>query len=180
MMGASSAGRGREDLPCFLSGTVIATPRGEKPVEALRPGDRVITRDNGLQELRWTLRRDVSGRAFLDRPEARPVMIRAGALGRAQPERDICLAPHHGGLVSGDLAREHFGRRLALVAARRLLELAEVHQVDALATATHALRFDTHELVSANGLWCESAAPEAPRYEGWPGEDLPVSLPRFD
>jgi Ca2+-binding RTX toxin-like protein len=45
-------------VPCFTPGTRIATPRGEVPVEELREGDRAITRDNGLQEVRW-----VGGRA---------------------------------------------------------------------------------------------------------------------
>ena len=41
-------------IPCFAPGTLIATPKGEVPVENLRAGDRVITRDNGIQEIRWT------------------------------------------------------------------------------------------------------------------------------
>ena len=39
---------------CFTPGTLIATPKGEVPVEDLREGDKVITRDNGIQEIRWT------------------------------------------------------------------------------------------------------------------------------
>mgnify|MGYP003561850666 FL=1 len=41
------------DLICFANGTRIATPRGERPVEDIRPGDRVMTRDNGPQPVRW-------------------------------------------------------------------------------------------------------------------------------
>lgn len=48
-------------VPCFTPGTRIATPRGECAVEALRVGDRVITRDNGLQEIRWIGQRTLSG-----------------------------------------------------------------------------------------------------------------------
>jgi len=36
-------------IPCFTPGTLIATPQGERRVKDLREGDRVITRDNGIQ-----------------------------------------------------------------------------------------------------------------------------------
>lgn len=38
---------------CFAAGTMIRTARGERPVEKLRVGDLVVTRDNGLQPLAW-------------------------------------------------------------------------------------------------------------------------------
>ena len=41
-------------IPCFTPGTLIATPQGEVPVEELKAGDQIITRDNGIQEIRWT------------------------------------------------------------------------------------------------------------------------------
>src|SRR5438552_10502552 len=31
---------------CFVAGTVVATPEGEQPIEALRVGDRVHTSDD--------------------------------------------------------------------------------------------------------------------------------------
>lgn len=40
-------------VPCFARGTRIGTEFGPVPVEDLAPGDRVVTQDNGLQELRW-------------------------------------------------------------------------------------------------------------------------------
>ncbi len=46
-------------IPCFTPGTLIATPRGEVPVEDLKAGDRVITRDNGIQQIRWAGRKDL-------------------------------------------------------------------------------------------------------------------------
>ena len=40
-------------IPCFTPGTMIATDRGPVAVEKLRVGDRVLSRDNGYQALRW-------------------------------------------------------------------------------------------------------------------------------
>lgn len=66
---------------CFLSGTLIATPDGEVPVETLRAGDLVLTRDHGAQPLVWTSHSAVS-REVLDRaPNLRAIRIEAGALG---------------------------------------------------------------------------------------------------
>jgi len=39
-------------VPCFTPGSMIATPTGEKAVESLRPGDKVLTRDNGITAFR--------------------------------------------------------------------------------------------------------------------------------
>lgn len=180
MQGASPADRGGQDLPCFASGTLITTPRGEVAIEALRPGDRLLTRDGGLQELRDVHRHRPDGRSLVHTPERRPVMIRAGAFGRALPERDLCVGAGQGIFIGGDLAKDLVYRRIALVAARRLLTLDGVHQVDAIQTEFHTLHFDTHELVIANGVWCESAAPATPRFSGWGDESGRTFLPRFD
>ena len=40
-------------VPCFASGTRIATPFGPRPVEALLPGEMVMTLDHGPQPVLW-------------------------------------------------------------------------------------------------------------------------------
>ncbi len=39
-------------VPCFVEGTLIATPNGELPIELLKIGDGVLTKDNGAQPIR--------------------------------------------------------------------------------------------------------------------------------
>lgn len=77
-------------IRCFAAGTRIATPRGAVPVEALLPGDRVLTRDTGFQPLRWVGRsRQRVG------PQTQPVAIAPGALGPGQPAQVLVVSARH-------------------------------------------------------------------------------------
>ncbi|MEO1139269.1 MAG: Hint domain-containing protein, partial [Pseudomonadota bacterium] len=76
-----------EDLiVCFTPGTRIATPSGTRPVEDLRAGDKVFTRDNGIREIRWVGRRDLGARELSQMPSFQPILIRKGALGAEMPD----------------------------------------------------------------------------------------------
>ncbi|WP_444870345.1 Hint domain-containing protein [Rhodobacter capsulatus] len=75
---------------CFTPGTLIDTPAGPRPVEALRPGDRVSTRDDGAQEILWIGSRRMSGARLYALPHLRPVRLgavrlRAGGAWSAAP-----------------------------------------------------------------------------------------------
>jgi len=63
---------------CFLAGTMIETPSGEVPVETLRPGDMVLTRDHGALPLVWTHATRVTPGHLDLAPNKRPVRIEAG------------------------------------------------------------------------------------------------------
>lgn len=146
-------------VPCFTPGTLIATPRGERPVEDLRAGDRVVTRDNGIQEIRWVGRKEVGGRALRATPRLAPVLVKAGALGRGLPERDTLLSPNHRVLVTGERARTHFGESEVLVPARHMVGAPGVEAVGALGVTYLHFMFDRHEVVLSNGAWTESFQP---------------------
>ena len=47
--------------PCFTPGTVIETETGPRLIETLAPGDRVLTRDRGMQPVLWIGRRTMPG-----------------------------------------------------------------------------------------------------------------------
>ncbi len=55
-------------VPCFTPGTRIVTERGNIPVEALRLGDRVLTRDNAFQPVVWIGRKSLSRRRLAQTP----------------------------------------------------------------------------------------------------------------
>ena len=146
-------------IPCFTPGTVIATPRGERRVEDLKVGDRIITRDNGLQEIRWVGTRALSGQELAQAPNLRPVLIRAGSLGQGLPERDLLVSPQHRVLMNSDRAALYFEEREVLAAAKHLVDLDGVDIVDASSTTYIHFMFDQHEVVLSNGSWTESFQP---------------------
>ncbi|WP_299590094.1 Hint domain-containing protein [uncultured Tateyamaria sp.] len=144
---------------CFTPGTRIATQKGEVAVEKLEAGDKVFTRDNGAQTLRWVGRRDLTPQEMLAHPEFQPVLIRKGALGNGLPERDMLVSPQHRMLVNSDLAEVMFHEREVLIAAKHLTGLDGVDQVQTGAVSYLHLMFDQHEVVLADGAWSESFQP---------------------
>ena len=145
--------------PCFTPGTLIATPRGEVPIERLTAGDRVITRDNGLQEIRWTGAKVLSWQTLAANPHLQPVLIRRGSLGEGLPERDMMVSPNHRMLVENDRTALHFDEHEVLVAAKHLTGARGIHAVQSIGTTYLHILFDRHEVVLANGAWTESFQP---------------------
>jgi hypothetical protein len=148
-----------EIVPCFTPGTKVATPRGERLVEDLREGDKIITRDNGIQEIRWVGRKDLTGFELARKPHMKPVLIRAGSLGANLPEHDMLVSPNHRMLVANDKTALYFEENEVLAAAKHLTGLAGVDEVTSLGVSYIHFMFDRHEVVLANGAWTESFQP---------------------
>ena len=146
-------------IPCFTPGTLIATPRGERPVEDLRIGDKVITRDNGIQEIRWVGRKDLDHAAFASNPHLRPVLIRQGSLGNGLPERDMLVSPNHRVLVANDRTALYFDEHEVLVSAKHLVGTQGIAPIHSAGTAYIHFMCDRHEVVLSNGAWTESFQP---------------------
>ena len=152
--------------PCFTPGTLIATRKGERRVEDLQVGDRVITRDNGLQEIRWIGRRDLTEGDQKRGPHLKPVLIQQGALGDGLPERDFLVSPNHKILVANDKTTLHFDENEVLVAAKHLTGITGVDVVEVDQTTYIHLLFDAHEVILSNGTWSESFQPQAETIAG--------------
>ena len=146
-------------IPCFTPGTVIATPKGERLVEELAVGDRIITRDNGLQEIRWLGRRDLNGQELMSAPHLKPILIRAGSLGHGLPERDMMVSPQHRVLINNERSALYFEDREVLAAAKHLTGIEGVDPVDTQGVSYIHFMFDQHEVVLSNGAWTESFQP---------------------
>jgi len=140
-------------VPCFTAGTMIRTARGEKPVETLRAGDLVQTRDNGLQEVIWAGRRHLGPPALAALPSLRPIHIAPGALGNVRPLR---LSPQHA------LAVDLPGMGASLLRAGRAarIEGGGIRVAQGVREVTYVhIMLERHEIVFANGTPAESFYP---------------------
>jgi hypothetical protein len=143
-------------IPCFARGTMIMTGDGEKPVEALQPGDMIETRDNGLQPLRWIGARRVGARGRFA-----PIAIEAGTFGR---HRRLVVSPQHRVLLTHWMAELMFGEDEVLVAAKDLVNDCSVRTLTADElpggeVEYFHLLFDAHQIVFSEGLATESFLP---------------------
>ncbi|MEM9707903.1 MAG: Hint domain-containing protein [Pseudomonadota bacterium] len=158
-----------EASPCFTPGAEIATAKGPRLVETLRPGDRVITRDNGLQPILWIGSRTLSYGDLRRAPELLPVLIRPGAMADGRPYKRMVVSPRHRFLFVRNSAR----RPEVLTAADRLIDGDRIRPVDVLGVSYIHLLFEAHQIVLADGVWTESFRPDA---EAWRGLSNPQRL----
>ncbi|MBK1635183.1 Hint domain-containing protein [Rhodovulum adriaticum] len=145
---------------CFVQGTRITTPAGPVPVECLRPGDRVDTMDDGVQEILWVGKRRMSGARLYAMPHLRPVRIREGALGTGRPEGDLLVSPQHRVLLRGPQADLLFNSSEVLVAAGDLRNDRSITYDYSLREVTYVhLMLERHQVLFANGVETESFHP---------------------
>lgn len=146
-------------IPCFTPGTTIVTAKGERLVEELKVGDRIITRDNGIQEIAWVGHKEMSGKQLVQNPHLKPILIKAGALGNGLPERDMMVSPNHRVLVASELTQLYFEENEVLAAAKHMVGAQGIHAVDVKSTTYVHFMFERHEVVLSNGAWTESFQP---------------------
>lgn len=145
---------------CFVPGTLLDTPEGQRPVEEIRAGDRLGTRDDGPQEVLWRASRRISGGRIIAMPGLRPIRIRAGHFGVDSPHPELFVSPDHRILLRGRASTELFNETEVLVAARDLIGQPGIltdnrpRQVEYI-----HLMLARHQVLRANGVDCESFHP---------------------
>ncbi|MCB8883152.1 Hint domain-containing protein [Acidisoma cellulosilytica] len=134
---------------CFLEGTLILTPDGERPVEMLKAGDEVITWTDGQPErrpLRWTGHRRLTPTRHPRPDKVQPVCIMRGAFGAGRPYRDLFVSPDHAVFVDGVLIPiKHLINGTTIRVAPRVGSIVYFH-----------LELDSHDVILAEGLPAET------------------------
>lgn len=138
-------------VPCFVAGTLIFTAQGARPVETLKPGDLILTRDSGMRPLRWIGQTTVSGQ---DR--FAPIRFMPGTCGNTN---QLLVSPNHRILVTGWKAEMYFGEREILVPAKTLVNGDTIMSAPCETVTYVHLLLDRHEVIFAEGAATESLHP---------------------
>ncbi len=155
-----STALGMGGVICFTKGTQILTENGPCLVEDLSEGDRLQTKDDGVQDIHWIGQRKMSGARMHAMPHLRPIRIRKGALDIGEPDEDLLVSPEHRVLIKGRGAQALFNTDEVLVTARDLLNDRSITIDHTLKEVTYYhLMLERHQIVWANGVECESFHP---------------------
>ncbi len=149
---------------CMSGFTMVMSDRGEVMAAEIRVGDMILTRDHGLQPVRWIGKRRIEAAQLRGQPRLRPIRIRAQALGPHNPQRDLVVSPQHRMLLSSDIAQRMFGSAEVLVAAKKLVGCEGIEIAQDLDSIEYVhCAFDQHELIFTDGALSESlyAGPQA-------------------
>ncbi|GAA0293985.1 Hint domain-containing protein [Rhodovulum strictum] len=135
----------------FVAGTEIATTTGWRAVEALAPGDRVLTFDHGSQPVR-AVQRGFLWRGWTPCPAPLwPLLVPAGVLGNSTP---LTLLAEQSVLVESDLAEDLYGDPFVLLPARYLEDALGIERVAprlGMPVEVIVPLFDRPEIALANG-----------------------------
>jgi hypothetical protein len=146
-----TAHRKLQDLACvsFTRGTLITLASGrQSPIEALSVGDRILTRDDGAQQIRW-----IGNSIVRATGDFAPIVIRAGALSNTN---DFVVSPDHRLFIYQRVDALDVGRKEVLVRARHLINGDTVFVQEGGFVEYFQLLFDSHQIIYAEGIAAET------------------------
>lgn len=140
---------------CFLAGTRITTPEGDRAIETLTPGDTILTADGRAVPVLWVWQQEIANIFGLSEARA-PIRVTANALGPGCPARDLTLTADHALALDG-----------LLINAGALVNGTTIHaiplaQMPARFTYWH-VETEAHEVVLAENCPAESFIDYTPR-----------------
>ncbi len=136
---------------CFTGQTHVITAGGEKTVENLQPGDRVLTADNGLQPVRW-----IGHQASIAKGFRAPVHVPKNTVGA---NRDLLVSPEYRIVLSAN--QISFPAKAPVIQARAIDLVGQfgITQPPREEVTYYHLLFDHHEMIFVEGVLSESFHP---------------------
>jgi hypothetical protein len=136
------------DVPCYCTGTLIRTKRGQKKVEELNIGDTVMTASGVARPIKWIGRRSYGGRFVMGRTDILPICFKAGSLADDVPKRDLWISPHHA---------MYFADEGVLIEAKDLINGVSIVQAERVEKVEYFhIELETHDVIIAEGALSES------------------------
>ncbi len=147
----------------FTRGTHITMASGQQvPIENLSVGDKVLTRDDGPQQIRW-----IGQTTYRAVGDFAPVVIKADALHNMN---DLVVSPDHRLFVYQRQDRLGAGRSEVLVKVRHLINGDTVYRQDGGFVDYFQLLFDNHQIIYAEGIAAESLLVDPRTRAALPGD----------
>ena len=155
-----SHGRGRGSggggANCYVAGTNIRTPSGEREISELNIGDLVITHTGRAKSIKWIGRQRLTREATETWPaDVVPVMVGRFALDAETPQRDLFVSPGHALYVDGLLIQAG-----SLVNGQTIVRRAPT---DALVLDYFQIELYDHDVILAEGAPAETFLASANR-----------------
>jgi hypothetical protein len=146
--GNNGSGGGRSPA-CFLRGTRLLTPSGERNLEDLRIGDLLTTLSGETKPIQWIGRRVYKRAINSSYPkDLWPVRVAKGALGPDAPHRDLFVSQQHALWIDGILIKAVDlinGSSITLYPPAELSQLEYLH-----------VKLAHHDLILADGATSET------------------------
>lgn len=143
-----------QGMSCSAADSIVITRSGAKSAADIHVGEMVLTRDNGFQPVLWKKHVTAGNVAPMT------VEIKIDALSAGIPGSRLVVSGRQGILLTCPEIMEQFGSAEILVRAGDLLHLNGVAEA-AEEFEGVALMTPRHELISVNGMWVESFAPDS-------------------
>ncbi len=138
---------------CFLAGTRILTPDGQRAIETLSPGDMITTLSGAARRIVWV----GTGKVLATRGRrsaATPVIVRKNAFADNVPNADLRVTKAHGFYLDGILIPAEF-----LVNHRSIQWDDRAREVE-----IYHIELETHDILIANGALAESYRDDGNRW----------------
>ncbi len=136
-------------LAGFAAPARIMTLDGAVPVDCLRPGDRIVTRDTGMCRLvavTSRIHRDVTA-----------INVSCSSLGHGRPEHGLTLGPGQQVLLRDWRALALFGQHTAMVPVERLVDGEFISRRETpMRLRLFALDLGGDHVIYVDGLECSS------------------------
>lgn len=130
-------------------GTLITRPSGQQqPIETLRSGDRIMTRDDGPQPLRW-----IGQQTLRATGDLAPVLINAGALNN---QNDLLLSKDQSLFIYQRDDHLGLGRAEVMIKAEHLVDGQNITQQEGGYVEYYQMVFDSHQIIFAEGIAVET------------------------
>ena len=138
---------------CFLAGTRIATPSGDRAIETLTPGDMASTFSGQARRIVWIGKGKILATRG-SRTPATPVIVKKGAFADNVPYADLRVTKAHGFYLDRVLIPAEF-----LVNNRSVLWDDRAQEVE-----IYHIELETHDVILANGAPAETYRDDGNRW----------------